>query len=111
MLFVVGFNGYGQLSNQRVLVFSFADSIQLDSMMIIPRSFILKCNDKVLDHKDYELNCTKSKLYLREDCEGEYKAEFRVYPFNFSQPYQLRDTSLLYSKEKGIRENLSLIHI
>ena len=105
VLFFAGFNGYGQLSNQRVLVFSFVDSMQLDSMMIIPQSFVLKCNDKVLDHKDYELNCTKSKLYLREDCEGEYKAEFRVYPFNLSQPYQLRDTSLLYSKEKGIREN------
>lgn len=96
---------FGQLSNQRTVTFEYADSLELDSLMIIPSSFTLRCDDKVIDTQDYKLNFAKSKLYLERSCGGVYTAEFRVYPFDLSDPYQLRDTSVIYSKEKGMREN------
>jgi hypothetical protein len=93
------------LSNQRSVTFEFVDSLELDSLMIIPSSFVLRCNDEEVASNDYQLNFSESKLYIKNDCGGPYSATFRVYPFDLSEPYQLRDTSLIYSKEKGMREN------
>lgn len=105
LLCFAGSYSYGQLSNQRTVSFQYADSLKLDSLMIIPSSFSLKCGDSLIDSNDFRLNIAESMLYLENDCGGNYTAEFRVYPLDLSQTFQLRDTSVIYSKEKGMREN------
>lgn len=105
LLLTASVNASAQLSNMRTLEFEYADSLELDSLMIIPSSFELFCDNKLVDSASYSINFTQSKLYLNNDCGGIYRATFRVFPFDLSEKYQKRDTSLIYSKEKGMREN------
>lgn len=105
LLLLTGSHAVAQLSNSRSLKFEYSDSLKLDSLMVIPSSLKLYCDGEELDSTTFRINFSKSRLYLFENCGGTYLAEFRVFPFDLSKKYQIRDTSLIYSKEKGLRDN------
>ncbi|MCH2229793.1 MAG: hypothetical protein MK105_05560 [Crocinitomicaceae bacterium] len=104
MLFVLPFLGFAQESNLRSKIVASSDTIQLDSLSIYPNSFEVKCDGKVLSKDDYHLDYAASKLILLNNCGGKISTSYRVLPMDLSKTYAKRDTSLIYSKEKGFRD-------
>lgn len=96
------FSSFGQTSNARTQeIDGNLDTLKLDSLSIYPNSFKLFCGDQLLGLGDYKLNSATSELILLTKCSEKLNAEYRVLPFDLSKSYQLRDTSVLYSREKG----------
>lgn len=81
-----------------------SDTIRLDSLSIYPNSFALFCDGVQLKRDDYELNYAKAQLVIHESCSGALSCSYRVLPLNLTERIQKRDTSVLYSKEKGFRD-------
>ncbi|MBK7966898.1 MAG: hypothetical protein IPK10_17645 [Bacteroidetes bacterium] len=105
---VVGFlffgqMGYGQeLTNLRNLkLMASKDTIILDSLSVIPGSFVLMKGDKVIPASDYFLDEFASKFFWKGsmvDSLGSMDSlsmVFRVYPMSFSKPRYLRDRRVL----------------
>ncbi len=95
----------GQSSNLRSKKFDYQESlIKLDTLSIYPASFELYCGETQLTKEDYYLNTSTSELKLFSNCGNELKAVYRVLPMDLSKKYQLRDTSSIFTFEKGNRE-------
>lgn len=96
---------FAQLSNLRsVMVDSNKIPCRLDTLSIYPGSFQLFCDSSLLSAETYQLDYARSELVFSGTCGGQIRAEFRVLPFNLSKTYQSRDTSVLYTRNKGIRD-------
>ncbi|MDB4091375.1 hypothetical protein N9528_03495, partial [Crocinitomicaceae bacterium] len=80
------------------------DTLQLDTLSIYPNSFKIKCNGELLSKDSYVLDYASASLIMTNKCDGELTVQYRVLPLNLSQIYSVRDTSILYSKEKGFRD-------
>ncbi len=105
MLFVLPFYGIAQESNLRSKTIKVhSDTIQLDTLSIYPNSFKLTCNGNSLSAEEYKLDYAASELILFNKCTGELKTEYRVLPMDLSKIYAKRDTSIIYSKNKGFRD-------
>ena len=105
LLLVIPFFGLTQTSNLRTKqLFRTGDTLQLDTLSIYPNSFELRCGGDLLTRDDYTLDYAKARLILHTECGGDLLTSYRVLPMNLSQVYALRDTSIVYSKEKGFRE-------
>lgn len=89
--------GYAQdLSNLRVKeVVSTRDSVQLDSLSIVPDSWILKKNNGDQYQPDeYLIDPFRSIFYTNKIPVGDtISIVYRVYPVNFSEPYAHKDES------------------
>lgn len=93
---------FSQESNQRVrLIPASSDTITLDTLTIYPNSFQVFCGDLKLSHNDYHLNYAKSKFVFIGDCGDSIRLVYRVLPLNLSKVYGARDTSIIYSSNKG----------
>lgn len=98
-----------QVTSFRSLVISQeADTVKLDSLSIYPNFFELRCDTVKLPNSYYSLLHAEAKVILHEKCNGKLTATFRVLPFNLSTEYSIRDTSMLFSKEKGFRDRFLL---
>ncbi|HLU86855.1 MAG TPA: hypothetical protein VKZ44_03805, partial [Taishania sp.] len=96
---------YGQNSSFRKLEIAHdADTVQLDSLSIYPQSFQLYCNGELVSRSNYYLNGASSQLIINHRCGGDMVAEFRVLPYSLNQTYLKRDTSFIYTSEKGNRD-------
>ena len=104
LLLVLPLVGYSQYSNLREKTIEYSDTIQLDSLSIYPNSFELRCDGIVINKNDYELNYAASKLLLNTKCLGVLTTKYRVLPMDLSKKYQVRDTSSIYSKDKGFQD-------
>ncbi len=102
------FFGLAQYSGLRTLRVAHADTIQLDSLSIYPNSFEIICGETTFSSENYELDYAKSQLLLREKCDDSLQITFRVLPFDLSSPVYARDTSVIYSQEKGMRERFMI---
>ena len=99
--------GYAQeLTNLRTLkLMASKDTIFLDSLSVIPGSFVLMKGDEVIPASNYFLDEFASKFYLRStlsDSSGTIDSlsmVFRVYPMSFSKPRYLRDRRVLDKKD------------
>ena len=99
--------GYAQeLTNLRTLkLMASKDTIILDSLSVIPRSFLLMKGDEVIPSSNYFLEEFASKFYWRSsisDSSGTIDSlsmVFRVYPMSFSNPRYLRDRRVLDKKD------------
>lgn len=102
---LLSFQTFGQVSSIRITeIPSDADTITLDSLSIFPQSFQLYCNGEPVSKSDYSLNGAKAQLILKHKCGGAMKAEYRVFPYNLSTKYQKRDTTFIYTQDKGNKE-------
>ena len=105
LLLALPFVGLAQHSNYRIQpIAEGSDTVQLDSLSIFPNSFVLKCGEEILSRESYSLDYASARLIVLSPCDGAMSAEFRVLPMNLAQTYAKRDTSVVYSKEKGFRE-------
>lgn len=96
--------GMSQLSNVREQKIAWADTIQLDTLTIYPNSFEVFCGNRPLDAAAYRLDYARARLLLFEKCDDSLNVKYRVLPMNLAQRYSLRDTSLIYTRDKGIRD-------
>lgn len=99
--------GKSQVSSLRVKTIQFSDSIiKLDTLSISPSSFSIQCKGgKLMDENDYELNFARAELKVNNVCSKGMIIKYRVFPMDLSKVYTLRDTSEVYNKTKGDREN------
>jgi hypothetical protein len=100
--------GRSQVSNLRAKTIrhSHPDTIiKLDSLSIYPGSFSVECGGKTISESAYELNFAKAELKLESMCSEALKVTYRVFPMDLSKVYALRDTSVIYNRTKGDREN------
>jgi len=106
LLLLLPIIGWSQVSNLRVKKIQYSDSIiKLDSLSIYPNSFTIKCNGNELTNEDYELSFASSELRLNAKCATDLEVNYRVFTIDLSENYQKRDTSIIYNRKKGDREN------
>lgn len=103
-VFLLPFYGKAQYSGLRSVTVAHADTIQLDSLSIYPNSFEIRCGDKVFSDENYQLNYAESQMILFSQCSDSLEITYRVLPFDLSAPLYARDTSVIYTKSKGMRE-------
>ena len=104
LLLVTPFFGVAQTSNMRSkTVVNDGEIIKLDSLSIYPNSFEVSCNGVHLEFGDYFLNYAEASLLVYVECPS-IDVKFRVLPMDLSKVYVKRDTSIVYSQEKGMRE-------
>ncbi len=79
------------LSNYRkTTVKATNDTIFLDSLSIIPSSFILKD----LDSADYEINFLKSYIIVKNPLlQDSLQIQYRVFPYNLAIDFKHRDST------------------
>ncbi len=100
----IPFLGSAQHSGLRSRTVAHADTIQLDSLSIYPNSFEISCGNEILAKENYQLNYAKAQLILLDKCADSIRISYRVLPFDLSSPLYARDTSVIYTEEKGMRE-------
>lgn len=93
-----------QWSNLREREIVLADSLKLDSLSIDPASFELYCGGELIDQSHYQLDFRTAVLTTRIQCDNGLSVKYRVFPFDLSEEWSLRDTSIIYSREKGMRD-------
>jgi hypothetical protein len=98
-------NGFSQASNLRIRTLAAStDTIQLDSLTIYPNSFQVFCGNQLIGYEGYFLDHTRSRFALKASCGDSIRIQYRVLPMNLGKVYGSRDTSVIYSENKGDRE-------
>lgn len=80
-------------------------TVDLDTLSIYPNSLKVSCGSQVLSLEDYEVDFAKAELIILRSCGEELTITYRVLPIRFDQTYQKRDTSQIFTINKGDREN------
>ena len=80
------------------------DTIKLDSLTIYPNSFKLFCGTNLLTNTDYELDYANGNLILYTQCSDSVHLSYRVLPINLRKVYGDKDSTLIYSIQKGERD-------
>lgn len=89
---------------QKTITIHEGEEIKIDSLTIYPNSFHAYCGNRLLSHSEYDLNHTHGTFQLRTNCSESIRLEYRVFPINFTEKIQSRDTSLIYLEEKGDKQ-------
>jgi hypothetical protein len=95
------------LSNLRMKTLALtSDTITLDSLSIVPGTFLLQGPDgHFADTSLYHVDPVRSMLFPSASLLNDslnYKASYRVFPFNFGKQYQHKKLSLLEPGEEGL---------
>ena len=96
--------GWSQYSSLRQKTLASADTLLIDTLSVYPNSFNISCGNNSIPPDAYALNYASAMLILHDKCEDSIQLEYRVLPMNLSQSYALRDTSVIYSRDKGMRD-------
>jgi hypothetical protein len=77
---------------------------QLDSLSIYPNSFFISCGNEPLGSEGFKLDHASGKITILKACADSLTVSYRVLPMNLGKSYFKRDTTLLYSQDKGERD-------
>ena len=77
---------------------------QLDSLSIYPNSFFIRCGNEPLGSEGFKLDHASGKITILKACSDSLTVSYRVLPMNLGKSYFKRDTTLLYSQDKGERD-------
>ena len=81
------------------------DSLVLDSMSIVPGSFIISADGIILSGSAYRLNELNSTLYRTADTPSDsLMVTYRVFPLSFTREYFNKSTEMV-NKESGSRKD------
>ena len=96
---------FGQESNLRRKTFLPSNKpFQLDTFTIYPSTVRVFQGGNLIPKELYEINTTTNSITFFRPPNDSIQIEFRVLPFNLSKTYKVRDTSQIYSFQKGDRE-------
>jgi len=108
MLFV-STNSYSQWSTLRAKTIAAAPGeIRLDTLSIQPNTLSLFCGTRKLFPAEYVVNYARSTVQLNELCADSLFVSYRIFPVDFSTRVFKRDTSLIYTIQKGDREKFMI---
>lgn len=93
-----------ETSLRKKTILATKEKIQLDSLTIFPNSLRVFCGKLALPRSDYNFDPSNSQFDLTVSCQDSITLEYRVLPINLAKIYATRDTSILYSEEKGNRD-------
>lgn len=77
---------------------------QLDSLSIYPNSFLIRCGNDPFGSEGFKLDHASGKITILKACADSLTVSYRVLPMNLGKSYFKRDTTLLYSQDKGERD-------
>jgi len=96
---------FAQVSNLRQKTISGdVGTITLDTLSIYPNSFQLFCGPQQLSPDAYELQHATARLIIKTPCTDSLRITYRVLPMNLGKVIAMRDTSVMFSEEKGMRD-------
>lgn len=102
---LLGMSLHAQQTNTRLkVIVPVNDTLFLDSVSIFPGSVQLRCGDKILDARNFQIDYLTSRVILQDRCDT-LIAQYRVLDANLGRRYFLRDTAVIYSVNKGERED------
>ena len=84
---------FGQKISKNITVIS--DTTLLDSLSIVPSSFRVFNQNKLVNNSFYELNFSEAKLYWKGNKPVNLRVEYICFSFNLSKTYTNKDTSLI----------------
>lgn len=97
--------GFSQETSSRArTIVATNDTIKLDSLTIYPNSFKLVCGTTQLGHNDYRLDYERGNLILYSQCSDSLYIEYRVIPINLTKIYGDKDSTIIYTEQKGDRD-------
>ena len=83
-------------------LFVASDTLQLDSLSIIPNSLQLKLNGKLVDESLYQLDYGASKLVFKPELKGKsLSVNYRVFPLLFTKPYSHKSLQNIEQSDPG----------
>ena len=84
------------------------DSIDLDTLSIYPNSFEVFHGETALLPSEFTLDFSSALFVLKAPLGDTLLFKYKVFPFDLSRSYRLRDTSMIYSAQK---DNYNLFKI
>jgi hypothetical protein len=99
----VGFSQSFSPKRQKVILVP-NEGLKFDSLSIFPGTFQIRTKSGVLAQEEYILDNGKAFLKLLRPIADSCTISYEILPFDFSQKFQKRDTSVLYQSFKGDRE-------
>jgi len=99
----------GQFSSTRTIKIKAEQKlIQIDTLAIYPNSIQVIIGTDTLNVEEYEFNYSTNSLTLKNKFKDSIVINYQVFPFNFNKTIQKRDTSIIYSENKGDREKFKI---
>jgi len=83
------------------------DTMILDSLSIFPGTLKLYCGNSLLSSDQFQVDYASSRVILKNSCDS-IVAHYRVLGGNFGRFYFMRDTSTIYTLNKGEREDFMI---
>lgn len=102
------YNSMSQNTPNRVKRVFVKDSIDLDTLSIYPNSFEVFYGETALLPSEFTLDFSSALFVLKKSLGDTLFFKYKVFPFDLSRNYRLRDTSMIYSAQK---DNYSLFKI
>ena len=93
-LFLVSSAHAQQNPMRNARVFS-GDTIKLDSLSIVPGSFVLRSKGAIVDPSAYHLDLFRSEVFIPKSLKGTFNASFRVFSVAFTTPLRHKNPDLL----------------
>lgn len=81
-------------------LYAVKDSILLDSNSVYPNSIQIFCKNTRINPENYTYSLNSNYLKIKQRCSDTIFVSYRVFPFNLSQKYQSRDTSIIYKTNR-----------
>lgn len=104
MLFV-STNSYSQWSTLRVKTIAAGlGEMRLDTLSIQSGTLSVFCGERKLFPSGYTVDYARAVIRLNEPCSDSLLVSYRIFPIDFSTRVFRRDTSVIYTIQKGDRE-------
>ena len=102
------YSSMAQNGPQRVKRIFVQDSVDLDTLSVYPNSFEVFHGETALLPSEYTLDFSSALFVLKAPLGDTLLFSYKVFPFDLSRKYSLRDTSMIYSVQK---DNYNLFKI
>ena len=102
------FGAFCQDAGARTKTLRVVDSIRIDTLSIYPNSFEAFVGETPLSSAQYSLNFSSAFFVINQPIEDSIRFVYQVFPFDLSKQYLLRDSSLVFDKD---RDNSALFKI
>ncbi|MFN5416777.1 MAG: hypothetical protein ACK5B9_06940 [Flavobacteriia bacterium] len=82
--------------------------VKLDSLSIFPYSIEIYCGNTKLMPSEFEFLTQNNQIQIFSTCSDSFLVTYRILPIDLKRIYQKRDTSLIYTQNKGDRDRFKI---
>lgn len=105
--FLIYGSAAAQFSSRRSGLVSIRDTVQLDTLSLIPGSVVFKSGERTVPESVYKIDHSRGEIYFNRVelsrqgfHSGELSVSYRVFPINFSKPVRDEQKHALLRKQK-----------